>query len=514
MARIKQERGFGDRYELLEPLGRGGFGQVIKARQKSTGQVVALKTLALDGADPDAAKRHEARLIREVELCAELHHPNIVHLIDSGRNDEGKLYTAFEFIPGNTLADVIADEGPLQPQEACRLLGQVLDALGAAHSMGVVHRDLKPENIMIVATGARRNAMVLDFGIGRVAEPDPADTRLTRSLETLGTPAYSAPEQLRGEAVGPPADLFAWGLIFVECLSGERVFAGGSIQEILHKQFNSRGVELPDWIQDGPLGDLLSRALALDPSRRPTDVGEMLRHVENADHSAISRARASALPGLVTTQTREPTTTSGEQASRRQITVLSCRFALEEDAADIDSSDARMLAHRAVCEEVALDFGGIVGSTLGDRVMLLFGYDTSREDDARRATAAAMRIVERTLPRKSVQIGVHTGLVIARGLDRLAGSTPEIALALSSAAAAGEILISDDTASVVLRAFRLDPRGELQAAQVSRSLPVFRVLGGADSEFGAAGPSTPFVGRKVELATLRALWEQAEAGRP
>src|SRR5215472_5326703 len=182
-------------YEVLSELGAGSFGRVYKARQLSTSQEVAIKILRL-GPDVGAGdtRAPTERFRREMRLCGELAHPNIVRLIDSGESPEGILYTVFEFVPGSTLKAVIAQEGQLSVRESVHLMGQVLDALSCAHARGVVHRDLKPENIMLTKTGVRRNALVLDFGLGGLAREAQhwSLPRLTATHEVMGTPCYAA----------------------------------------------------------------------------------------------------------------------------------------------------------------------------------------------------------------------------------------------------------------------------------------------------------------------------------
>jgi serine/threonine protein kinase len=217
---------FEDRYEILGEAGSGRFGRVYRARQLSTGQSVAIKLLCpREGAD-EASSREVERFRRETRICAALSHPNLVQLIDSGETKERQLYAVFAYIPGETLAQALARDGALGVRESVWLMAEVLDALACAHAKGVVHRDLKPSNLMLSGTGARRNALVLDFGVGGLAE-DRRRTEwqtLTQAREFLGTPMYAAPEQLFGEAATPRSDLYAWGLVFLECLTGRHPF--------------------------------------------------------------------------------------------------------------------------------------------------------------------------------------------------------------------------------------------------------------------------------------------------
>src|SRR5262249_18435917 len=192
---------------------------------------------------------------REMRLCAELAHPNIVRLIDSGQSEDGMLYAVFEYVPGSTLREILGTDGRLAWEVARHLMTQVLDALACAHARGAVHRDLKPENIMVPRTGAHRNAMVLDFGPGGLAREvqDWSLPRLTATQELLGTPGYAAPEQLRGESPSTRSDLYSWGLILLECVTGELAVSGGSVQQVILKQLGPEPVPIPASIRNGSL---------------------------------------------------------------------------------------------------------------------------------------------------------------------------------------------------------------------------------------------------------------------
>jgi serine/threonine protein kinase len=203
------------RYELMSMLGSGGFGQVYKARQLTTQQLVAVKIARrFDGPAESGAV---ARFKREMAVVAELSHPNIVRLIDSGQLPDGRLFAVLQLVRGVSLAELLKAEGPLEPHETKHLMMQVLDALCSAHDLGVIHRDLKPANIMVTSVGALRNAMVLDFGIATFTKAmrDESYQSLTPEGSVGGTPAYMAPEQLHGKEPNPQTDIYAWGLVFI-----------------------------------------------------------------------------------------------------------------------------------------------------------------------------------------------------------------------------------------------------------------------------------------------------------
>jgi tRNA A-37 threonylcarbamoyl transferase component Bud32 len=279
------------RYEVLAVLGQGGYGVVYEARQRATGQRVAVKLLLTERLKlSDDLATHEARFQREMQLIGSLKHPNIVRLIDSGRLVTGQLYTVLELVEGQPLAALIG-RGPLPVRAALRLMGQVLEALHHAHARGVIHRDLKPQNIMVSGDlDGRPNAMVLDFGIATLSDAaaiagvDPRT--LTQTGQLHGTPAYMAPEQLQGEA-SPRSDLYAWGLVLLECLTGEPAVKGGSVAEVIYFQLSAQRPPLPIPLEGTPLHGLLARALEKDAARRYGDAAAALADLEQAAQAPL-----------------------------------------------------------------------------------------------------------------------------------------------------------------------------------------------------------------------------------
>lgn len=284
-----------DRYELLEKIGEGGFGVVYKARQLSTEQLVAVKVLLPRRLNEERYKRQEIlRFRREMKLIGQLSHSHIVRLIDSGTLESDSLYMVLEFIEGQPLSMILKRRGALSPKTTVHLMTQVLEALHVAHEKGVIHRDLKPGNIMVTEQGARPTATVLDFGIAGVMEESRTDDfeGVTGTRDTLGTPAYMSPEQIDGGAssVGPGADLYAWGIIMIECLTGRSAFSGASVMALLLKQVSSDRLELPPEIEEHPLGAVIDRATLKDREKRYRSANNTLRDLLAIPQSALEDA--------------------------------------------------------------------------------------------------------------------------------------------------------------------------------------------------------------------------------
>src|SRR6202521_26574 len=258
-------------YEILALIGKGGMGEVWKARDTTLKRDVALKVL------PEAFLRdHErmARFQREAEVLASLDHPNIGHIhgiVDS--EDSRGLVLAL--IEGPTLADRL-EAGPVPLDEAIAISKQIIEALEYAHDRGVVHRDLKPANVKITSDGVVK---VLDFGLAKVLEDEPLGSLLgnsptltlghTRAGVILGTAAYMSPEQAVGRPVDRRSDIFSFGAVLYEMLSGKRAFPGPATPDVLEAVVKND----PDWLALAAgtptyLRRLLERMLAKDRKQR------------------------------------------------------------------------------------------------------------------------------------------------------------------------------------------------------------------------------------------------------
>lgn len=247
----------GGRFELRELLGRGGMSEVWLAEDLDLGRSVALKLLAGD-ADPD-------RLRREARAIAALSHPHIAGVYDVGQTD-GRPYIVLEYLPGGSLEDRLREGAPLRDHEVERLAREIAAGLAHAHANGIVHRDLKPSNILFDAEGRAR---IADFGIARAVD----QVTLTEVGTVMGTAAYLSPEAAEGRPTGPPADVYAFGVIVYRLLTGRLPFTGDTALEVALKHQRERPPAIQSIRAGAPAGlaTLAEQALAKAPEARPPD---------------------------------------------------------------------------------------------------------------------------------------------------------------------------------------------------------------------------------------------------
>src|ERR1044071_2683341 len=267
-------------YEIVSPIGAGGMGEVWRARDTRLGRDVAIKV---------SAEQFGDRFEREARAVAALNHPNICQLYDVGPN-----YLVMELVEGETLA------GPLPFETAVDYARQIAEALEAAHDKGIVHRDLKPGNLKVTPAGLVK---VLDFGLAKALEEDPRPTSTrdsptltlsaTRAGVILGTAAYMSPEQAKGKPADRRADIWAFGVVFVEMPSGKQLFTGEPAGEILASVIKEQPT-LED--VSAAARPLIERCLTKDPRRRLQAIGEARILFENGLPAPATAAHVAGPP--------------------------------------------------------------------------------------------------------------------------------------------------------------------------------------------------------------------------
>jgi tetratricopeptide (TPR) repeat protein len=280
----EEGRPFGPRYLLLRQLGKGGMGEVWKARDRELDQTVALKMIRPDLIEDPALLE---RFKRETTLARMVTHRNVCRIYDIGEV-EGTRFISMEYLEGSDLKALIRREGPLPKEKAVPIAIAISEGLKAAHDAGVVHRDLKPQNIFIDRQGF---AHVMDFGIAFSGET----AGLTRTGALLGTPEYMSPEQVRGERLDERSDIFSLGLILYEMVTGDVAFAADSVASSMYRRLVDKPRRPREIREEIPLflEKVILRCLEKEPAFRYQSVGEILADLrtEHAPRAGWGRVR-------------------------------------------------------------------------------------------------------------------------------------------------------------------------------------------------------------------------------
>ncbi len=260
------------RYQTGERLGSGGMSNVYQATDLILERTVAVKVLAEHLSDDE---RFVARFRREALAVAKLIHPNIVQVYDTGV-DEGRHYIVMEYVEGRSGAQILQRHGPVGPETAAEIGVQACAGLDYAHRRGIIHRDVKPGNLMVVGGpvgGGETTVKLTDFGIARALE----QTRITQVGSVVGTAAYLAPEQVRGEEATPATDVYALGVVLYQFLTGRLPYEGSSLAELAVRQQNEKPLPPNTYNDEVPetLGGSVLRALEGDPNRRYASADEL-----------------------------------------------------------------------------------------------------------------------------------------------------------------------------------------------------------------------------------------------
>ncbi len=317
---------FDGRYRIISRLGQGGMARVFLAQDESLHRQVAIKVLAdRHSDDPHFIERFQ----REARAAARLNHPSIVQVYDQSQT-AGMSYIVQEYVEGETLKDLIRRASPIEPRRAITIALQILAALRIAHQQGVIHRDVKPQNILVQPDGKIK---VADFGIASAG-----DTEMTEAGSIVGTAQYLAPEQARGLPVGPPADLYAVGIVLYEMLSGRVPFEGEAAVTVAMRHVQEAPEALTDRNPLVPvaLESVVMRTLAKDPTQRYQSADQMGIELDRvrqglpiSDETSVIGAATIAMTQLASETLvapplppREPPPTRGGNPNRKRLWIL------------------------------------------------------------------------------------------------------------------------------------------------------------------------------------------------
>lgn len=262
-----------DRYIIRAEIGRGGLAVVYACEHRQLGHELALKILSTEWLGEEAV---EARFLLEARIMARLEHPNVASVFDYGFHDE-RPYMVMRLLRGQSLAQRLTARGPMDEEDALALMIGALEGLEVAHRRGIVHKDIKPENLFLSKTGEHEALVITDFGVARNTEE--GEEALTAVNTISGTPQYLAPEYVRHQIVTPALDVYQMALVLVEMLTGNAVVQGDTPYACL--MLHARGqLDIPAYIKESELGDIIARGVAYDHTTRFRNAGEFALELE------------------------------------------------------------------------------------------------------------------------------------------------------------------------------------------------------------------------------------------
>jgi hypothetical protein len=273
------------RYRIVRFVARGGMGEVYEAEDLVLGERVALKTIRAGAGGAAGGERAVERFRREVQLARRVTHPNVCRIFDVGVH-EGVSFLSMEFLAGETLSARLDRVGPLGEDDATRIVTGIAAGLEAAHHEGIVHRDLKCQNVMLVPTPRGERVVVTDFGLARLAlgDDEQAQPDLSTGVGLVGSPAYMAPEQVRGGKIGPATDVYALGVVMFEMMTGRLPFVADTPLATAAMRLDQPAPSPTTLSPDTPARWVaaIARALERDPERRFPDAGALARAIAPA----------------------------------------------------------------------------------------------------------------------------------------------------------------------------------------------------------------------------------------
>ncbi len=468
------------RFVIEREVGRGGVGIVYRARDEVSGAPVALKVIAIPGVDTN----EEARFGREGRVLAGLSHPGIVRVVAFGQLDEGHPYVAMEWLEGEDIAQR-QKRAPLTLGRALEVAAQVADALAYAHSVGIIHRDIKPSNVILVGSSKENEwpvtAKLVDFGVASAE-----DARLTRTGAIIGTPAYMAPEQARGDAeVDARSDTYGLGATLFEMIAGRPPHLGPTPIAILARLVTTPAPRLTEIFPEAPhaLDDLLAEMLATHPEERPgrvADVALRLRKIASDIENAPVTTRTQS-PDMAPMSMGSIVLSTAKPGGSRLVTSILATHVPK------GPPRGRLIAHLRARGAEATELGG-------DAIVAHLGVKKALGDEAARALDLGLR-----LAKMGASVGVATGRT---RIDRTrpTGEVVDRAAALARDAQKGQVF-ADTTTSELARG-----RFEMQVRNDGTSIVGPKL---AAKQKDVAGGS-PFVGREADLSQIVTAYERSQ----
>ena len=514
------------RYRIVTRLGRGGMGEVFLAEDPVLRRGVAIKRIR-PGLDIDRTFR--ARLRREAQLAAHLSHRAIVQVFDLV-TDANVDHVVMEYVPGPSLHTLLTGR-TIPITEVLRIAVELAEGLDHAHQQGIVHRDLKLENILISTDGQPK---IADFGIARRAAAGGTQDSLTREGMVLGTARAMSPEQTQGHDLDARSDLFSFGVMLYELVTGQSPFAAEvsamTILRVMNERQRPASALSPEVPR--PLSELIDHLLEKSPTQRPDSartVRDRLRRILD-DHPAphvVPHSRTPAIQPVARPHSIPDTPAATPARGKRcQVTLACIELTAASSAGGDDLTDPELLADvlpafHAQIGEIVARFDGVLISALGHRFVTCFGHPRPLEDAGRRAVLAGRAMLAAATELRSFDpiharasftatAAVHTGLAVVQsvGEELVLGATLDTALRLLSLGGPGDLWLSDAAARLVEADFQL-----VRPPTPPPGMASPRRFAGVPSASASGEHDRPLVAREHELQLLLGSWQRARQGQ-
>ncbi len=460
------------RFLLRSLAGRGGMGEVYRARDEESGEEVALKLLHTDATSLDTE-----RFAREARILSEIRHPRVVSYVAHGQSEDGRHFLAMQWLEGEDLAKRLA-RGPLPTSEALLLLRRITEGLAALHERRIVHRDLKPSNVLLRG-GDIDQATIVDLGIARAMG---ASTSITATGRSIGTPEYMSPEQVASEQpIGPASDMFSLGCILFECLAGRPPFVATDAVGVMAKIISEAAPDVLS-LRPGvppPVSALVQSLMQKDPQKRPPSASSLLGE----------------LPALFEHETRKGA--FSPKLARDVSELLSVLLVkLDGGPGAGDEQDER----EAVAGKFTRRGARVREGRQGEPVIATFARFGGDAMDQAAAAARAALAVKARFPGATLSLTTGLGLMgneqpIGEAMDRAGEALRE------GDAPRGEVVVDVLTARLL--------EGRFQTIRAGQRLLLARAASPSAEARPLLGKTMPFVGRKRELAVLLGAFEAA-----
>ena len=490
-------------YKILEKLGEGGMGVVYKAQDTKLDRLVALKVL------PSRALINESdkdRFLREAQIAAALSHPNIC-TIHSIEEHEGQTFIVMEYVDGKTLRQL--EPWNLQLETVLSYLTQIAEGLQAAHAKGVVHRDIKPENIIISTEGIVK---IMDFGIAEMR----GKAHITQAGMTVGTVTYMSPEQARGEQVDSRTDIWSFGVVLYEALTGKSPFQSEYEQAILYLILHENPPSIRSLKPEIParLEKLVEKCLKKERNERFASAREIVEELRSVQKDSEAGAEAKDTATQKLEQRRF-------EAERRQVTILFASILNDDSDTEIDPEVLTTGLNECFQGLISIiqRFEGMTDRIVGEKLMAIFGAPIAHENDPERAVLCAQEMISylkrfnslgvTQIPTElQLKIGIHTGTVIAGNVEgekdtgySVVGDAINVAAAVVELAPPGSAYLSADAYKLVSHLIEVEPKRSVPIKGKKREIIVYpfrSIKAGVEPGRRAIGVGA-FIGRDKEI---------------